>query len=165
MAIEADRLRLVVVVAVLLHVQALVGVVALAVFAVDGETVKAVVGVLDLHDVTIVFDVLISLDDSAVRLSLDRNVGILTPVNVFRMLLGCPGCQQGDLVVIHKRMVGSCTHHTRHESTRQNTNANLRKISWEDNMLFVRLHRADRAQSCVRPKTRASSKQHTRQFW
>lgn len=111
MAVELDFLRLVVVVAVLLHVQALVDVVVLAVFAVDGETVKAVVGVLDLQGVAVVVDALISLDDSAVRLSLDRNIGILTTVIVGRVLEGWQRWQQGDIAVMQKAMVGSNIYH------------------------------------------------------
>lgn len=84
MSVEGDFFGEVVVVPALLHVQALVGVVLAAVLAVEGEPVEAVVGVLDVHDAVVVVDVLVSLEDGAVGLALDRDVCIGPPTVVPR---------------------------------------------------------------------------------
>lgn len=78
-AVELDLPRLDFVVPVLLHVQALVGVVVVVVLAVDGESVEAVVGVLHLHDVSVVVQALVPLKYRVVGLSFDGDVRVRGP--------------------------------------------------------------------------------------
>lgn len=79
MSIELDLRRHILVIPVLLHVQALVGVVAVVMLTVYGEPVEAVVGVLHVHDVTVVVDVLFPFQDGVVRFSFDRDVRVRGP--------------------------------------------------------------------------------------
>lgn len=88
MAIELDLVGDLVVFSALLHVKALVDVVVVAVLAVDRESVEAVVRVLDVHHAAVVVDARVSLENGAVGLALDRDVGVRAPVMFFFVRLG-----------------------------------------------------------------------------